>query len=85
MYKTDDKTKKMFYMIYNHLLGSDFFFLVKYAIIYLINIVLLIILIIINIILKLKDNYKEFCLTDEVVNEERRKLIQKAMIKRFKK
>ena len=85
VYKTDDKTKKMFYMIYNHLLESDFFFLVKYAIIYLVNIVLLIILIIINIILKLKDNYKEFCLTDEAVNEERRKLSQKAKIKKFKK
>jgi len=82
-YSTDEKRIKLFYMILKHLDESGFRFLIIYGIIYLINIIFLIIIIIINIILKLKNNYKEFCLNSKVINEERRNLIQKSRLKKY--
>ena len=81
----DEKGKKIFYLILNHLIENHYDFLFKCIIIYSINILLLAVLILINVVLKLKNNFEEFCLYDEEVNEERRKLYLKAKIEKIKK
>ena len=82
IYFVDEKGKKIFYSILYHLIENHYNFLFKYIIIYSINILLLAVLILINVVLKLKNNFEEFCLYDEEVNEERRKLYLKAKIEK---
>lgn len=85
IYSIEEKGKKIINLILIHLIENHFDFLFKYIIIYSINILILAVLILIIVVVKLKNNFEEFCLYNEEVNEERRKLYQKAKIEKIRK
>ena len=84
IYTTDEKIKKIFYNILNDFENKQIDFLYKYLFIFIANIIILIIIIVINVILKLKNNFRVFTLNNKEVNEEKNRLIRKAMANKYK-